>query len=140
MTISDGVKALALYLGSTFRADIDSLQLRAYQRALEGIPNDVLLEAADRLVNAAAGGQRFFPVPTAPDVKRHAAAVLASRRAAAAKRALAVCQHDGGWTPVVDAEGVERLRRCPCWRAAQDAMAAVGQPIALPPSREEVVE
>ncbi|NBQ41610.1 MAG: hypothetical protein EBU23_03345, partial [Mycobacteriaceae bacterium] len=64
---SQGVKALALFLGATFRADIDALQLRAYARVLEGIADDVLLAAGEKLVDEAASGKRFFPVPTAAD-------------------------------------------------------------------------
>lgn len=135
--MTPGIKSLALFLGATFRADIDALQLRAYARALDGIADDVLLAAGEKLVDEAASGKRFFPVPTPADVKRQAAAVLAERRKAAAARALADCQHDSGWTSFTDVDGVERVKRCDCWRAAQAAMNAVGQPIALPPAQQE---
>lgn len=139
MSIGSGVKSLALLLGSTFRVEIDALQLRAYNRALADIADDVLLEAGDRLVVEAASGRRFYPVPTAADVKRHAAAIIAERRKHAAARALADCQHDSGWETFTDEDGFERVKRCDCWRASRAAMARIGQPIALPASTSEEV-
>lgn len=134
---SKPVNDMLALLCSTFRCEIDSYQKRAYVRALNGIPCDVLLAAADRLIGASAAGRKFYPMPTAPDVKGAAAEVMKDRRTAAAARHLADCPHSSQYIYNPDTRVDER---CPCWKRAHDAMQAVGQPIALPQSREDVRE
>lgn len=130
------VNDLLALLCSTFRCEIDSYQKRAYVRTLADIPGDVLLAAGDQLINASAGGRKFYPMPTAPDIKGACAKVITDRRKAAAALHLEGCTHSSHW--IDDGKGGHE--RCPCWKRAQDAMASVGQPIALPPSREDQVE
>lgn len=122
---------LALFM-ATFRAKLDDYQVRAYSRSLDGIPADVLFEAADGLINAAAGGRKFYPLPTAPDVKGACAEVMSKRRNAAARLHLDGCEHSGHW--IDEGRG---MTRCPCWTQAMRAMETVGERIALPPAPEE---
>lgn len=129
------VNNMLALLCSNFRAELDSYQKRAYVRALDGIAGDVLLAAADLLIDEGAGGRKFYPLPNASDVKGACAKVMSDRRKQAAALHLSSCDHNSHW---VEVDG--KLQRCPCWQMAQHAMASVGQAIALPASREEQVE
>lgn len=117
------VKDALAYLCATFRAEVDSWQVRAYEKALQGIPAPVVMAAAEALVEEAAQGRKFFPLPTAPDWKRAAQARLQRLRADVAKAALSACEHDG-WEQVEE-DGVWKARRCACHQQAMQAMLAV---------------
>lgn len=136
MAPTNPVRDMLALLSSTFGGELDSYQVRAYDRALVGLPADVLLEAADSLIDAAAGGRKFYPMPTAPDVKGAAAEVIGRRRRAAFARAVSGCDHPRQFEPVIDREGVTRYQRCGCWKRGQLAMEAAGQPLALPAHEE----
>lgn len=117
------VKDALAYLCATFRAEVDSWQVRAYERALAGIPAPVVMQAAETLVEAAAQGRKFYPLPTAPEWKQAAQGLVQALRAEAAKAALATCEH-GGWEQVLE-DGVWKARRCACHQTAMTAMLAV---------------
>lgn len=127
MTTNPVRDMLALFV-ATFGGDVDTWQRRAYERALRDVPRDVLLEAADRLINEAAAGRKFYPMPSSPEVKGACAAVVAAKRARAWQIAMAHCTHDSHY---IHENGVDR--RCPCWDVGMKAMAAAGHPLALPP-------
>lgn len=129
--MSDAVKAGLALLSATFRAELDAWQVRAYQRALKGVPADVLLVAADRLIDQAASGRKFFPLPTAPDWKGACAVILEERRRAAFLMGLEGCDHSSQFEEFTDKYGVIRMRRCACYQRGQALMAAVGA-LALP--------
>ena len=111
------VRHLVLLLAASFRCEIDALQLRAYERALKGFSDDVLLEAGDRLVMAAASGEKYYPVPTPPQCLEMCNKVLSDRRQAAAKLHLADCTHDSHFEEI---DG--QLQRCSCFRRAMLAI------------------
>lgn len=123
------------FLCQTFGHEPDPWERRGYERTLAGINGDVLTEAAQNLVDQAAAGRKFYPLPKAPDWKAECAKVMAAKRKAVAAIHLESCDHSSHF---VEVNG--RQQRCPCWRRAQEAMAAVGQAIALPPSREDQME
>lgn len=126
------VNDMLALLCSTFRCEMDSYQKRAYVRTLGDVPGDVLLSAADLLINESAAGRKFYPMPTAPDVKGACAKVMASKRKAAAALHLEGCDHSSHF---IEIDG--KNKRCPCWERAQLAMESIGQAIALPPARDE---
>lgn len=124
---------LALFV-STFNGEIDTWQKRAYVRAIGDVSREVILEAADLLINEAAGGRKFYPMPTAPDVKGACAKVIEVKRAAAWLAAMKHCEHSGHWEEI---DG--KLTRCSCWKRGRLAMDAVAKQLSLPPSANEEV-
>ncbi len=132
MSTSPPVQAGLAYLVATFRADVDSWQVRAYTKALAGIDAETVMAAAEHLVNQAAAGRKFFPLPTAPDWKAACAAVIETQRRAAFQQGVANCTHPSFMESYQDAEGVEWTRRCDCYRRGKQLMAAVHAPLALP--------
>jgi hypothetical protein len=53
-------------------------------------------------------------------------------RKKAASLLLSTCSHSGHWVTVTLNNGVEAVRRCPCYRQAMSAMDQVATPLALP--------
>lgn len=102
----------------------------AYILSMQDVPPEILAAAVESLVKA---GVTWMPKPG--DLKTECAKVIAAKRKAVAAIHLDGCDHDSHF---IEING--RLERCPCWVRAQDAMAAVGQAIALPPSREDAME
>lgn len=127
------VNDMLALLCSTFRCEIDSYQKRAYVRTLGDVPGDVLLAAADLLINESAAGRKFYPMPTAPDVKGACAKVLKQRQQAARDLHLSDCPHSSQW---VEDEKTGRLKRCPCYERMQAAIASIGT-LALPAAPSE---
>lgn len=135
------------FLCQTFGYEMDAWERAAYERTLQGISAGVLREAARRLVDQAACGRKFYPIPKAPDWKAECAKVQERRRVEAYRDSLPaecpVCGHEkayqGGRWKTVTVNGVERLTRCDCQTVAIEAMDRVGQLIALPESREDEV-
>lgn len=136
---SSPVQSLLMLFVSTFGGEVDSYVRRAYERALDGIPADVILEAADKLIDEAAGGRKFYPMPTAPDVKGACAAVMTRKRQQAFAEAVKHCDHPRQFEAIVDGEGVTRYTRCSCWKRGQLAMEAAGQALALPAHQDSEV-
>lgn len=129
---SGPVEAGLALLTSTFRAELDSYQVRAYQRALKGLPADVVLPACDRLIDEAAAGRQFFPMPTAPQWKEACAKIIEAKRKEAFRLGTAGCEHPSFMEEYQDERGVSWTRRCACYQRGKLAMAAVGEPLALP--------
>lgn len=103
----------------------------AYMLSLQDVPPAILEGAVAALLER---GVDWMPKPG--DLKKECATVMAAKRKAAATVHLEGCDHPSNW--IENAKGQQE--RCPCWKRAQDAMAAVGQAIALPPSREDQKE
>lgn len=129
---SEPVKDMLALLCSTFRCQIDSYQKRAYVRALSDVPGDVLLAAADALINESAAGRKFYPMPTAPDVKGACAKEIRKRRAAIVAQMPSCEQCHGSRWKNITVDGVDYVTRCDCFLALQKAIDAVGKPLALP--------
>ncbi len=131
------------FLCQTFGYEMDSWERKAYERTLAGLSAEVLTQGAQRLVDQAAAGRKFYPVPKAPCVK-----VQTQLRLAAYRDSLPIlcpiCEHEksyeGARFKTVIENGVERLTQCDCRTAALDAADRVGQPLALPASREDLTE
>lgn len=119
------------FLCQTFGHEVDPWERKAYERTLKGVAGDVLAEAAQILVDQAAGGRKFYPMPKAPDWKAAAATVIQRRLEAARKLHLADCDHSSQWI-----DGEKGVERCPCWKRMQAAIEAIGQ-LALPAAVEE---
>lgn len=102
----------------------------AYILSMQDVPPAILEAAVEALVRE---GVTWMPKPG--DLKKKCAEVMAAKRKAAAAVHLDDCGHSSHW---IEIDGVQQ--RCPCWKRAQDAMAAVGQAISLPPSREDAME
>ena len=126
------IEAGLALLMATFRSELDSYQVRAYQRALKDLPADVVLPACDRLIDEAAAGRKFFPMPTAPEWKQACAVVIEFKRREAFKLGTAGCDHPSFMESYKDEHGVEWTRRCQCYQRGKQLMAAAGQSLALP--------
>ncbi len=120
------------YLCATFRAEVDSWQVRAYRRALATIPADIIMDAAEHLIDQAANGRKFFPLPQAPQWKEACATVIKARRQDAFKLGTSGCDHPSFMESYQDENGVEWTRRCQCYLRGKQLMAAAGEPLALP--------
>lgn len=131
MTSSPIKNALA-YLVATFRSEVDSYQARAYERALKDVAGEVVMAAAEQLINQAAAGRKFYPMPTAPEWKEAAAQVIATKRREAFQIGVAGCEHPQFMESYRDEQGVEWTRRCACYQRGKQLMAAAGEPLALP--------
>jgi hypothetical protein len=118
-------------------------QVIAFLVSLADVPAPVVASAVDRMLQR---GAVWMPKPG------ELRAECASVRAAARRRAYldslpAECptcgraKDDTGprWKTIA-VNGVERVTRCDCVVVAQQAALRVGEPIALPPSREDVRE
>lgn len=125
------------FLCQNFGYEMDAWERRAYERTLKDIDGGVLGEAAQMLVDEAAAGRKFYPMPKAPDWKAACAKVITKRQAAARLFHLADCPHSSQWI-----DGPNGVERCPCWKRLQDALKTIGTidlpatQDALPPSTE----
>lgn len=107
-----------------------TVQLHTWMISMREVPESILSESIANLVNA---GVTWMPKPG--DLKAECAKVMAAKRKAAAAVHLEDCDHSSHF---IEIDG--KNERCPCWKRAQQAMACVGQAIALPPSREDSQE
>ena len=126
------VQSALAYLVSTFRAEVDSWQVRAYTKALAGIDAETVMAAAEHLIDQAAAGRKFYPLPTAPEWKAACVAVINTKRQDAFRLGTEGCDHPSFMESYQDAQGREWTRRCGCYQRGQQLMAAAGQPLALP--------
>ncbi len=102
-------------------------QTYTWRISLADVPRPILETAIENLIRR---GVAWMPRPG--EVKAECAKVVAAQRTAAAKVHLEDCEHSSHFIEIAG-----RVQRCPCWTRAQLAMAQVGQPIALEPSRED---
>jgi hypothetical protein len=125
------IKDAVALLSVSFRADMELPQTRSYERALKELADqpEILQQAVERLIDEAANGRQFYPLPKPSDLKGACAKVMAEKRRAAAALHLEQCEHSSNF--IYNPE-TRRDERCPCWKRAQQAMADVGQAIALP--------
>ena len=126
------VQAGLAYLVSTFRAEVDSWQVRAYTKALAGIDAETVMAAAEHLIDQAAAGRKFYPLPTAPEWKAACATVIKTKRENAFRLGTAGCDHPSFMESYRDDAGVEWTRRCACYERGKQLQAAAGKPLALP--------
>jgi hypothetical protein len=131
-TKADAIGNGLAYLCATFRAEVDSWQVRAYRRALATIPADIIMDAAEHLINQAANGRKFFPLPQAPQWKAACAEVIQTKRQNAFRLGTTGCDHPSFMESYQDAQGLQWTRRCACYQRGKQLMAAAGEPLALP--------
>ena len=110
--------------------DAAKAQTYAWRLSLADVPRPILKEAITRIVHR---GITWMPKPG--EVKDECAKVMAAKRQAAFQLLIEDCDHSSHFEEV---DG--RLQRCACWKRAKAAADAVGQAIALPPSREDAAE
>lgn len=132
MTLHECTKLLAR-LAVTLRAELDEPDFRAYHRALDDVPVELLAAACQLAAQAPRG--KFEPrFPTAPKLREFAE--RARQQASGSKKwePCDECQH--GWVLSPHADG--RVTRCACWRAHQARITAGGlsTPLALPAPEE----
>ena len=132
MSTNHPISNALAYLVATFRAEVDSWQVRAYQRALTDIDAETVMAAAERLIDQAAAGRKFYPLPTAPEWKQACSEVIATKRKAAFALMTASCEHPSFMESYQDEHGAHWTRRCDCYQQGIKAMEAAGQPLALP--------
>lgn len=116
-----------LLLATALGFDLDEAVIGVYWHAMKKIPAE-----ARRQAFADASEVKWFKFPKPAEMVELGARIVASRRQAAAARHLADCEHTGHFIE----NSLGRMERCPCWTRAQQAMADVGQPIALPAHEE----
>ena len=122
MTLEDCTKILTS-LAITLGARMDVPTFRAYHRALQDMPVPLLEAAADAAGRTPRGAyEPTFPTPATlramADVCRQALV------AAHPYRPGPCCDHSGWQSAAMD--GVAWVRRCTCWQAHQQAIAALG--------------
>lgn len=122
------------FLCQTFGVEIDAWERKAYERTLAGIDGSVIAEAAQLLVDQAAAGKKFYPMPKAPDWKAACTSVVTKRQLAARELHLADCEHSSQW---IHNPETGREERCPCWTRLQQALRVIGT-LALPPAPDAV--
>lgn len=105
-----------LLLATALDRELDEPQVALYWATLKRVPVEI---RRLMLLRAAEQAWKRFPQPA--ELKALAADVASERRAAAAQRHLALCEHSGHW--MEDEHG--RMTRCPCWRRAMDAMRTI---------------
>ena len=133
--------ALAL-LSVSFRADMEAPQTRSYERALLPLKDQagVLQRAVELLIDEAANGRQFYPVPKPADVKGACAKVIEVMRLKAFAEAGEACDHQPKYFEELKREdGSTEFVRCSHWKIGKAAMEAIGQPLALPARRDEDV-
>lgn len=109
-------------------------QVLAFVQCLRDCPRAVVAEAVTGLVER---GLTWMPKPG--ELKAACAHLVAEKRRAAWLATLASdCPdcHGSRWREV-SVNSVPRMTRCACWTAAMQAVDRVGQPLALPQSRED---
>jgi len=130
-TTGTPIKNALAYLVATFRAEVDSYQVRAYERVLREIPGDVVMDAAEDLINQAAGGRKYYPMPTATEWKEACSKIIQKRRKAAFEIGASGCTHPSYLEEYQDERGVWWSRRCACYERGKKLMLAAGTPIAI---------
>lgn len=126
--------ALAL-IAVSFRADIEAPQTRSYERALKDLQDqpEILQQAAELLIDEAANGRQFYPLPKPADVKGACAKVIEVLRLKAFCDAAGVCDHQPKfWEEQPREGGRTAFVRCSHWKIGKQAMEAVAKPLALP--------
>lgn len=104
--------------------DLDSPTISVYWRVLEKIPREIR-----KIAFAEAIERQWFKMPQPAELKTVAIEIMMQKRVDAANRIFEKCPHPGHW--LENAQGAV-TGRCACWHKAQDAMAAIGEPPALP--------
>ena len=127
------------FLAVEFRTEVDSPQRRSYERVLDDVKDlpDVLMEGAQLLVNQAAAGRKFYPMPMAHDWKAACAKVIEVMRMKAWIDATKHCDHPRYFEELTAEDGTSRLERCSCWKRGKLAMDATCKPLALPAVSDE---
>lgn len=126
-----------LVLVTAFGGEVDEVTTMVYRGLLRDIAPDVLFAGVNRLIKAAAAGQKFYPMPKPHDWIRACQDEIKQRRKEALQ-ALGDCTLcDGTRWVTVTLNGVECLTRCECWRIRQQVADAAGKLLALPPKKDD---
>lgn len=126
------------FLAVGFRTEIDAPQRRAFERTLDELKDQpvILLKAAQILVDEAANGRQFYPIPMAHDLKGACAKVIDVLRAEAFVKGTTGCTHHRYLEEFTRPDGTTYFDRCSCYRRGKLAMDAVAKPLGLPERSE----
>jgi hypothetical protein len=128
------IRDAVAFLSVEFRTEVDSPQRRAFERTLDELKEqpEILLRGAQVLVDEAANGRQFYPMPMAHDLKGACAKVIEVLRVEAFVKATAGCEHPSYMEELTLENGSSAFQRCSCYRRGKLAMDAVVKPLALP--------
>jgi len=136
--LKPAVRASATTLFDDAQVGLEVVQ--AWVMQLHDVPQDVLEEGFAAVFSA---GITWMPKPG--EVRKACAEVITARRRVLADRARALqeeceeCAPDmRGWREVVGDDGVVRMARCMCHKAALALTETAPAALALPPAREDV--
>lgn len=137
--IRDAVSFLAV---SFNKMDMEPPQTRSYERALADLKErpDILQQAVQLLIDEAANGRQFYPLPKPSDVKGACAKVIEVLRLKAFALAIEQCDHrPKGFEELTREDGTTEFVRCSHWKMAMASMTAVGAPLLLPAKTDQEV-
>lgn len=128
------IRDAVYFLSTSFRTEIDMPQTRSYERALAELKDkpEILLEAAELLVNEAANGRQFYPIPKPSDLKGACAKVIEGMRVKAFQEGAVGCTHSSYLEELTRPDGTTYFQRCSCYQRGKLLSDAVAKPFALP--------
>jgi hypothetical protein len=137
--IRDAVAFLAVNFQ---KMDMEAPTTRSYERALKDMAAEpeILQKAVELLIDEAANGRQFYPIPKPADLKGACAKVIEVLRLKAFCDAAGVCDHSPRFFEEITREdGSTELRRCSHWKIGKQAMEQIAKPLSLPAPRFESV-
>lgn len=138
MTLQECTVLLA-EVAVTLGCRVDAVTYRAYHRALQDVPLELMRAGCDLAVRLPK--DPYAPKwPTAPTFRAFAEQARQAWLKAHPFEPCASCAENAGFIETRDAKGYIRLARCECWKVHQARISAAGMStqLALPPAREEV--
>jgi hypothetical protein len=135
--IRDAVAFLAVNFQ---KMDMEAPTTRSYERALKDLAEQpaILQQAVELLIDEAANGRQFYPIPKPADLKGACAKVIEVLRLKAFVDAAGVCDHQPKFfEEITRADGSTELKRCSHWRIGKAEMEKIAKPLELPAPRFE---
>lgn len=122
------------FLAVEFRAEVDTPQTRTFERTLKELAEQkpILMLGAQLLVDEAANGRQFYPIPKAHDLKGACQKVIEKLRLEAFNKGVTGCDHPHYLEEITREDGSTVLQRCSCYKRGKLAMEAIAKPLALP--------
>jgi hypothetical protein len=130
--IRDAVAFLAVNFQ---KMDMEAPTTRSYERALKDLANEpeILQQAVELLIDEAANGRPFYPIPKPADLKGACAKVIEVKRLKAFCDAAGVCDHSPKFFEEIEREdGSTVLQRCSHWKIGRAEMEKIAKPLSLP--------
>jgi hypothetical protein len=130
--IRDAVAFLAVNFQ---KMDMEAPTTRSYERALKDLAEEpaILQQAVELLIDEAANGRQFYPIPKPADLKGACAKVIEVKRLKAFCDAAGVCDHSPKFFEEIEREdGSTVLQRCSHWKIGRAEMEKIAKPLSLP--------